>query len=481
MAPFDNAGSVSVTAAPVSVTAPVTIARLRESVSDDPALAERRKGELLSGLNSYAKYLAIDPLHGDPTFAANRTRIERFAPASVDIGDRRWGNILSNVTFVFRRYGVSARLRPLPGNLDPAWRALRDSIQHNIRLVRGLSALMHYANSRRIAPTEVTDEVLAEFHRYLTDETREKRPDRVFQRVCVLWRRASVEVAGWPQQPIVVPCFRKVVSFAWSAFASSLLAEVEEWKAVIGGRHPFDERAPDRAVRETTLTTKLEQLRRFLSALVHSGMPIEQITTLAVAVVPKNFAAALTWYLARDGKPTPGLSEMAATMLGIARHWVKLEQAELAGIERATKKVNCRRKGMTDRNLERLRPLLDPHVQMKLFLLPQLLLAQARKKKNPKRAAVAAQTAVAIEILLVAPVRLFDLRRLTLDVHILFDRPGRQGDAKLVIRASKNDQRVAFDLKGETLALLREYVNKFLPALSDGAVDVLFPGEVDAH
>jgi hypothetical protein len=43
---------------------------------------------------------------------------------------------------------------------------------------------------------------------------------------------------------------------------------------------------------------------------------------------------------------------------------------------------------MTDRNTERLRLLLDRHVQIKLFLLPELLLATARKLKNPRKAVV---------------------------------------------------------------------------------------------
>jgi len=118
---------------------------------------------------------------------------------------------------------------------------------------------------------------------------------------------------------------------------------------------------------------------------------------------------------------------------------------------------------------------------MKLFLLPQLLLAKARKVENPKKAAILVQTAVAIEILLVAPIRLHDLLHLELDVHIIFARPGRLGDAKLALKASKNDQRIAFDLKGETLALLRQYVTTYLPALSGGPVAALFPGEAGPH
>src|SRR5260370_31245722 len=104
-----------------------------------------------------------------------------------------------------------------------------------------------------------------------------------------------------------------------------------------------------------------------------------------------------------DGKATPGLSEIAATMLGIASDWVQMEQSDLVKIERATKKVNCRRKGMTDRNVERLRPLLHTQDQMKLFLLPQLLLATALKVEDQKKAAILVQTAIAITILLVSP------------------------------------------------------------------------------
>src|SRR6266478_6580018 len=147
MAPFDNAADS------VGIQVPtVSIALLRDRVKSDPILGERRKRELLSALSSYAKYINIDPEHGDPTFAANRTKIERFAPASADIGARRWSNILSDTTVTFRRYGVAVRLRPLPGNLSPEWRALRDTLQHDLPLLRGLSALMHYGSAHRIEP-----------------------------------------------------------------------------------------------------------------------------------------------------------------------------------------------------------------------------------------------------------------------------------------------------------------------------------------
>src|SRR5260370_39050120 len=113
--PLDStADSVSIKAATVSIVL------LRERVKADPELGERRKRELLTGLSSYARYLNIDPEHGDPTFAANRTKIGRFPPASADIGERPRNNLLSDVTVGFRRLCGAVPLRPLPGELSIA-------------------------------------------------------------------------------------------------------------------------------------------------------------------------------------------------------------------------------------------------------------------------------------------------------------------------------------------------------------------------
>jgi hypothetical protein len=259
------------------------------------------------------------------------------------------------------------------------------------------------------------------------------------------------------------------------------------------GHNLLDERAPDSPLAPTTLRAKTEQIRRYLSALVRSGaMNPSAITSLAVALSPACFAAAVQWYLERncpaDPSPrratTPSLDEMAETLLGIARHWARLDGDALKALEKMVAKLRCRRRGMTDRNMARLRPLLDPAVQRSLLFLPETLLAEAQRQKNPKKAALRVQTALAIELLLVAPMRLGNLLRLELDRHIVFARPNRRGQARIVIAPHEVKNRVPLDfpLQGDTLKLLDLYLRRHLPVLTGvDSIRHLFPGAAGGH
>jgi hypothetical protein len=88
---------------------------------------------------------------------------------------------------------------------------------------------------------------------------------------------------------------------------------------------------------------------------------------------------------------------------------------------------------MTDKNYERLLPLFELKNQIALVNLPERLLIEARRCKNPKKAALWVQKALAIDILLIAPMRLRNLQRLDLDTHFFYAGKGRRGKAKLVV------------------------------------------------
>jgi hypothetical protein len=79
---------------------------------------------------------------------------------------------------------------------------------------------------------------------------------------------------------------------------------------------------------------------------------------------------------------------------------------------------------MTAKNRERLRPLDDPEICRALVCLPPRLMRIAESGKlRPTREAVFAQIAVAIEILLMAPIRIRNLIAIELDRHLV--RPAR--------------------------------------------------------
>jgi hypothetical protein len=77
------------------------------------------------------------------------------------------------------------------------------------------------------------------------------------------------------------------------------------------------------------------------------------------------------------------------------------------------KRLEVPTKGLTRRNRDRLRPFDDPANVQLLIDLPQRLIKEVGSGKlSPHRAALRAQTAVALEVLLMAPIRLRNLMSL---------------------------------------------------------------------
>jgi hypothetical protein len=159
----------------------------------------------------------------------------------------------------------------------------------------------------------VNDDVAASYHHHLIEDTDEEQPNRAFGRFCKLWNKAVDQSPGWPQQRLTRPSFRIRVSYPWEAFPPSLQAELAEMTAVRSGASGtlLDERAPDDPLAVATIIGNIAQLQRYASVVVKGGLPIELATSFAVLVEPKNYARGLQWYLDRDGKNTPGLSEIA--------------------------------------------------------------------------------------------------------------------------------------------------------------------------
>jgi integrase len=140
---------------------------------------------------------------------------------------------------------------------------------------------------------------------------------------------------------------------------------------------------------------------------------------------------------------------------------------------------------MTEKNLALVRQVLVPGIWRRVVALPAELMLEARKNRSqsPIKAAVQAQMACAIAILLVAPIRLGNLASIKLDTHLL--RPGGT-DAPYWLHFPrydvKNRVRLEFPLDERVTALVEEYVNDFLPTLRRGSNEpYLFPGETGGH
>jgi integrase len=144
-----------------------------------------------------------------------------------------------------------------------------------------------------------------------------------------------------------------------------------------------------------------------------------------------------------------------------------------------------REEGMTEKNLAVVRAVLTPGVWNRVAKLPEQLMEQAQGMRSsaPVRAALLAQTAVAVGILLVAPVRLGNLAAIRLGVNLT--KPGGP-DTNYWLQFPKfdvkNKRALQFAFNDRLTKLIDEYVFDFRPVLMKGKNDDwLFPGRSTDH
>jgi integrase len=115
----------------------------------------------------------------------------------------------------------------------------------------------------------------------------------------------------------------------------------------------------------------------------------------------------------------------------------------------------------------------------RLLKLSIAMMEEARRRQHaPIRAAAIAQTAVAIAILAVAPVRLANLTSIRLGANLHKpDGPNSNYWLHFTPEATKNNVRLEFVFKEYLTRLIDEYVHDFWPVLLRGRKeDYLFPG-----
>jgi integrase len=138
---------------------------------------------------------------------------------------------------------------------------------------------------------------------------------------------------------------------------------------------------------------------------------------------------------------------------------------------------------MTEKNAGRLRQFEDPEDLQRLLLLPEQVFAELRHRGDRSRAAcVQARSALAVAILLAAPIRLGNLVALRLGVHLLSSRRGTSA-WHLVIPAdeTKNTRALEFALPAYVVALLRQYLERYRPLAAPPGSDYLFASPSGGH
>ena len=143
---------------------------------------------------------------------------------------------------------------------------------------------------------------------------------------------------------------------------------------------------------------------------------------------PRHLREALRFFLERAGnRSTRQIHALATAALAIARHWVRVDDAQEQTLRGLARRCDPGAGGMTEKNRAVLRQLEDPERVHKLLVLPdRLARGLARKPVLTRPEALRLQTALAIAILIAAPIRISNLAATRARPPSAASRPGRR-------------------------------------------------------
>lgn len=454
---------------------PANLGEVLESLLSKPS-PDRRLTEMKSALRKFGEAIRkpLSDIPAEPQ--ALRDLMRTVVPAAAGLTKERWSRIRSLVSASLRDLGCDLQPgRDVCGH-SPAWKALAASLPTRAGR-HGLSRFMSFCTRKGLEPPDVTAATFEDFHKDLERRSLQLKPDTTWRMTVRHWNRGVDEVAGWPHRPIKISRAARYYSLEWDVFPPSLVQEVE---AFLGHTGSEDEFSDDyvRAVRPATIRLRRRQLRQISSLLVLSGFPPERLTGLSVLVDIENAKAALKHHHTRSaGSTGVYLSQQAWLLKTIAQYWLRDSQNAQALAELA-KRLGGRPKGMTARNRARLRQFDLRENKLALLRLPSKVFSEAARS-SPEDIAAARRVmlALAVELLLVAPMRIRNLTSLDLDRHFVVIGRGRSRNRHVILPAAemKTGEEFELILPASTVKLMDLYIASYRRTISASPSPLLFP------
>jgi integrase len=454
-----------------------TLRDVRKHIMGQSDLATQRKANLLSAINTLCRVLDR-PDHQIPT-AMNLLRplLDKAAPGSIHVNPRRWSNIKSDVLAAIRMSGFGGDFIAKDVPITDSWQAIVDRIEADQEKCF-MRRFARFCGSRQIAPAAANDALLPSYRAYL-DETLSRSPKRCLDDLVRTWNRMAAANPDLNLTTFTKSDRSRAYCLPWSDLPASLLADTIAYKAAMLAPDPLGENA-QKKVRQATADQYERMIRRMATAALAKGAAIEEVATLARLVSPATLRRALEFFLMRNNNMVgQQVHDMAHLAQGIARHWARLPEADVIEIRRLAKKCSIKRHGLTQKNRDELQQLRDEAVITKLVNLPRQLLDRAQAGEVNCRTAMMVQTAVALAILLGAPIRIANLRSLDRARHFKPAFSTKSPVMQLVIGAEevKNSEDLVFPLWPSVMDLIDLYLREYQPLLcGENESSLLFPG-----
>lgn len=458
------------------LTNTLTVAQVLARLRHDSRLPAWRRKDLRKSVSALVRHSGLDPHQTEARFGAFRDAVRTIEPAGLGVSQQWWRRLRSDAAMAFARYSAPTDFLA-HGPVTSEWRPLLRASAH-IHHVRYVTRFMRYCSRRGIRPIEVTDQVSEAFRGYLFDHTAVNDPRATHAAMCRSWNRAVFDVTGWPRIRLAVPTVQRPFSLPLSSFPATFAADIRAWINQVSGTDLLQ--GPSRPLRPATIKHRRWQFIYLASAIVRSGQTPDRITSIAALFEPDNFTRGIRYLWERAGRtPTPSLLSLVRNLRLAGKHSALLTPSQLGKMDDLVRKFQYDGRRLTERNRTVLRQFDNPENVRRFTALPETLVRASRRAASRRRTALLVQTALAIDILLVAPIRLSTLRRLRLSN---FRRAGR-GDKRTVhlvvqSREIKTGMPLQFELPRETIALLDIYLRDHRPVMTSKGTDALFPGSL---
>jgi hypothetical protein len=349
-------------------------------------------------------------------------------------------------------------------SVDPVWEKLIAGMPQRLRA--GLSRFARWASLRQTSPQAVDDDAVARFVGELELATLVRGLRDLQRKVALNWN-ALVQMTASPDlKAVTVPSFKpEATRVSWDNLPASFRQDTEDYLAWCAMPDPLDDGARARALAPHTRRLRREQIHSAVTAAVAAGVEPGRLVSLP-ALVDAEVVRALLRHLWKEdgGKLSAYTHGVAGTLLAAAKEWVKLPADKLEVLKDLRRKLGSLAPGLTAKNEDLLRLFDDPRLLQSLIALPDRLWREAsREPPGSRRAFLLFQTALALDVLIHAPLRMHNLTALAYDRHLHWT----QGEGKtvlLVLGADETKNREKIDL--ELPATLGDRLWKFRKSIA---------------
>ena len=460
-----------------------SLADLRCQIEARHDLPIVRRRDMASAIRTLAGWFNLPEENVPASAKFIREKLERVHAITASVSPRRIQNVRSLVLAAMREAGVSTKLAPYASPFSAEWQCLWDLLDGDTYAKTELSRFLRFCSAQGIVPGAVNDTVSAQFLAAIEAESLLVKPKTRHQSMCRVWNRMmeTHAQAGWPQVHLSVPRYeQRLYRIGADKVSAAVAADVEAYLTHLRGTDIFS--GLPKPFRPKSVKAVDGHLWRYLSALHHAGVDLSGVPSFDALLTPELVKRGMRWFLGRnDGKPSKHIGEIAWALRCYAVKYRDPSTETATFFAEVLPKLRQQQTGLSEKNITAMAQFDDPLAVERFLLLPQRLwdLALAKTKTVEGRtlrqeAHLLVQSAVAIEILQFAPVRIENLNHLRLDQHLVW----QGAKLRLVIPAAevKNSQALDFLLPEATSARVQRYIKDWRCLFLPKSNPHLFPG-----